>query len=58
MPITQTFTHFYCLGPKPTAGTTDVFTVDSNGSATAATCAIPTGGTTSRRLRRFFPVSI
>ena len=45
MPITQTFTKFYCFGPKPTAGNTDVFTVRANGVAKAGTCTIPSGGT-------------
>ncbi len=44
-PVTQTFTKFYCFGPKPTAGTSDVFTVRVNGSSQTGNCTIPTGGT-------------
>jgi hypothetical protein len=45
VPVTQTFTHFYCRGPKPTAASTDVFTVVIDGSATTTTCTIPTNQT-------------
>jgi len=41
--VTQTFTKFYCLGPKPTTGS-DVFKLVVDGVATAATCE-STGGT-------------
>ncbi len=44
LPVAQTFTKFYCFGPKPAAGA-DVFTVRDNGASQAATCTIPTGGT-------------
>jgi hypothetical protein len=45
VPVTKTYTKLYCFGPKPTSGTTDVFTVRDNGSSTTATCTVPTGGT-------------
>lgn len=45
VPVTQTFTQFYCRGPKPTAGSSDVFTVFIDGAATATTCTIPTNQT-------------
>jgi hypothetical protein len=45
VPVTQTYTKFYCFGPKPTAGTSDVFTVRINGVSQTGTCTIPTGGT-------------
>ena len=44
-PVAMTFTKFYCFGPKPTGGTTDVFTVRVNGAPVTGTCTIPTGGT-------------
>jgi hypothetical protein len=44
IPVTQTFTKFYCFGPSPGVGT-DQFTVRAEGVNTAATCTIPTGGT-------------
>jgi len=43
VPVTQTFTKFYCFGPRPAAGT-DVFTVRANGVSQPGTCTIPTGG--------------
>ena len=51
-PETQTFTKFYCFGPKPTGRTSDVFTIRTGkmGSkepemgSTTATCTIPSGG--------------
>jgi hypothetical protein len=46
-PTTLTFTHFECFGPKPTAGTNDVFTVRVNGASTSATCTIPTGSSSA-----------
>jgi hypothetical protein len=42
--VTQTFTKFYCFGPKPTVGT-DAFTVRANGKGQVGTCTIPTNGT-------------
>ena len=42
-PITQTFTKFYCFGPKPNAGTENVFTVRINGVSQPGTCEA--GGT-------------
>ena len=46
-PTTMAFGHLECFGPKPTAGTTDVFTVRVNGAnATGVTCSVPSGGTT------------
>jgi hypothetical protein len=46
-PTTMTFGHLECFGPKPTGGTSDVFTVRVNGAnVTAATCTVPTGGQT------------
>jgi hypothetical protein len=44
-PMTQTFTKFYCSGPKPTGGTSDVFTVRIGGVSQSGTCTILTGGT-------------
>lgn len=44
VPVTQTFTKFYCFGPKPAVGT-DAFTVRANGISQPGTCTIPTGGT-------------
>jgi hypothetical protein len=44
LPVTMTFTHFFCFGPKPTSGT-DAFTLMVNGVATTAVCTIPTNGT-------------
>ena len=40
------FGHIYCEGAKPTAGTSIIFVVDKNGSATSATCIVGTGNTT------------
>ncbi|MFN2614129.1 MAG: hypothetical protein ABR552_04850, partial [Actinomycetota bacterium] len=45
-PVTQTFTKFYCFGPKPTSGTSDVFTLRVNGADTTATCTVGSGVTT------------
>jgi hypothetical protein len=44
VPITQTFTKFFCFGPRPTASTKDVFTVRVNGVSQTGKCEIPTGG--------------
>jgi hypothetical protein len=45
-PVTQTYTKFYCFGPKPTGGTSDVFTVRVGGASQTGTCTIASGGTT------------
>jgi Collagen triple helix repeat (20 copies) len=45
VPVTQTFTKFYCFGPSPGAGT-DQFTVRAAGKGQPGTCVVPTGGTT------------
>jgi hypothetical protein len=42
-PFTQTFTKFYCSGPKPGTGE-DVFVVRIAGASQAGTCTVPTGG--------------
>jgi len=42
-PFTQTFTKFYCSGPKPGTGE-DTFVFRINGVPQTGTCTVPTGG--------------
>jgi len=42
-PFTQTFTKFYCSGPKPGTGE-DVFVFRINGVSQTEKCTVPTGG--------------
>jgi hypothetical protein len=42
-PFTETFTKFYCSGPKPGTGE-DTFVFRINGVSKTGTCTVPTGG--------------
>jgi hypothetical protein len=44
VPVTMTFTKFYCAGVIPNASTKDVFTVKINGASQTGTCAINEAG--------------
>jgi len=43
MGVSTTFTHFFCYGPTPGAGTEDVLTVRVNGVSVSNACKITSG---------------
>ena len=49
VPVTMTFTKFYCAGTPPNGGTKDVFTVRANGASQTGTCEIKEGGTATEK---------